>query len=314
MNGPEEHTIPPSPWVEVAAALPQTLRDRPISRHIAFDWSLVLKARGIPHRTQPVNDQWIILVPEASLQQAVQEILAYDRENPPQIHLPTLTSLPPAKGGVSAALVMAALALFHAVTTMPLPQLGIYPQDWLSAGAADSTKILSGEWWRAATALTLHADAAHAIGNAVIGGIFMACLCRGAGSGTGWFLFVIAGVAGNLVNAWMRGPGHLVIGASTAVFAAVGALAALTFARGGKHGLRRSFAPVVAGLALLGMLGTGGERTDLGAHLFGFACGLGAGLPVGRIFRKREAPTMLDALAGTLAGAIVLYAWWRAFT
>ncbi len=36
----------------------------------------------------------------------------------------------------------------------------------------------------------------------------------------------------------------------------------------------KAWLPLGAGLALLSMLGSGGERTDLMAHLFGFMTGL----------------------------------------
>jgi membrane associated rhomboid family serine protease len=36
----------------------------------------------------------------------------------------------------------------------------------------------------------------------------------------------------------------------------------------------RALAPLMASAALLAMLGSAGERTDLGAHLFGLLCGL----------------------------------------
>jgi drug/metabolite transporter (DMT)-like permease len=41
---------------------------------------------------------------------------------------------------------------------------------------------------------------------------------------------------------------------------------------------RGRIAPIVAGLGLLAFTGTGGENTDLGAHLLGFVMGFGGGL------------------------------------
>jgi membrane associated rhomboid family serine protease len=61
--------------------------------------------------------------------------------------------------------------------------------DFVRLGAGDTGAMLfSGQWWRAITALTLHADVAHLAGNVVVGGLFMAFLCREAGVGAGFFL------------------------------------------------------------------------------------------------------------------------------
>jgi hypothetical protein len=68
--------------------------------------------------------------------------------------------------------------------------------------------------------------------------------------------------------------GHLSVGASTAVFGAVGilcALQAVNAARSGK-GWKRMVLVFGAGVALLAFLGTS-ARSDLGAHLFGFFSG-----------------------------------------
>jgi len=59
--------------------------------------------------------------------------------------------------GVAAGL---AVACFAAVTLGPAAS-------WVERGSADAGRIVRGEWWRAVTALTLHADVAHTLGNAV---------------------------------------------------------------------------------------------------------------------------------------------------
>ena len=49
---------------------------------------------------------------------------------------------------------------------------------------------------------------------------------------------------------------------------------------------RRWYLPLAAALALLALLGSGGENTDLGAHLLGFATGILLGLPAGRLLGR----------------------------
>lgn len=99
---------------------------------------------------------------------------------------------------------------------------------------------------------------------------------------------------------------HLSVGASTAVFGALGILVALVWRRGFLRHTpwRRRFAPIFAGIALLAYTGTAGENTDLGAHLFGFVAGLGIGWALARdaLLDGRRAQ-WLAAAAG--AGALV---------
>ena len=64
-------------------------------------------------------------------------------------------------------LLMAFLALFYAHTG---PWQANNP--WFSLGAVNSQAIVDQhEWWRLITALTLHADFSHLIGNILVGGI-----------------------------------------------------------------------------------------------------------------------------------------------
>jgi membrane associated rhomboid family serine protease len=80
-------------------------------------------------------------------------------------------------------------------------------------------RVMAGEWWRAVTALTLHADAPHVGGNAVAIGVLMTAVCWHLGPGLGAWLLLLAGAAGNLLTAAVHGGGHSSVGASTAVFA-----------------------------------------------------------------------------------------------
>jgi len=70
--------------------------------------------------------------------------------------------------------------------------------------------------------------------------------------------------------------------------------------------------PLVGGFALLGALGAGGERTDLGAHLFGFLAGVIIGLAVA--FPLRRATLAVDVATGHHGHEVALGAgaprWW----
>lgn len=185
--------------------------------------------------------------------------------------------LPAMTTGTGAALVYAALM----VLAFLAQKRGSYGVDWLSAGRADAALILNGEWWRAVTALSLHADVSHLAGNVLFGALFGVMLAQSVGGGAAWLIFVVAGAAGNFINAWWKGPEHLAVGASTGVFALVGAQAACDWMRRSRlrrHPMRR-WAPIIMGVALLAWFGgsNGDRQVDVTAHAFGFLTGLVCG-------------------------------------
>ena len=205
-------------------------------------------------------------------------------------------------------LLMAFLALFYAHTG---PWQANNP--WFSLGAVNSHAIVDQhEWWRLITALTLHADFSHLIGNILVGGIVIHLLCKLTGYGVGWLLLLGSAVFANWSNVVLRQDLHQSVGFSTAVFAAIGLLSGLQ-EQHSRWALFKLLVPIGAGIGLLAMLGTGGERTDLGAHLFGFVCGLMIGL-VYRFSRVAKAlhGRVIQHLAFALAGALVLTAWFLA--
>jgi membrane associated rhomboid family serine protease len=227
-----------------------------------------------------------------------------DEEPPPESGEP----FPEHGGGKLAGLVMVGALVVAFLATGTREAAG----HAFRAGSADAGRILHGEIWRAVTALTLHADTAHLVANATAGALLGTAVCRTLGGGLGAVLLVAAGAVGNLLNAVVRGPGHVSVGASTAVLGAVGLLSGLAFVRTHRAAerRRRAWVPLAAGLALLGMLGAD-PQTDLGAHLWGFvagvALGAGAGLalsaPPGRAAQGVLAAATLAAVAGS---------WWLA--
>ena len=64
------------------------------------------------------------------------------------------------------------------------------------AGAANAARILAGEWWRTATALTLHADLSHLVANVTAAALLGAAVCRTIGPGLGMALIVASGILG----------------------------------------------------------------------------------------------------------------------
>lgn len=139
--------------------------------------------------------------------------------------------------------------------------------------------IENGEWWRPFTALFLHADAGHLLGNVAIGGIFCVMVAQSLGALRGWALILAAGTIGNAINAMLHFPDRFEsIGASTATFGAVGILTGVATALAWKtksaRQFRRLLVPFFAGLIVLGWYGTGGENTDVAGHLLGWTSGM----------------------------------------
>lgn len=264
----------------------------------AMDLSLVLDQEGIAHELRSVGDeQWALVVEEQDAQRAEAAVAAFERENPLQARRPE-----PVRS--SAGAVACGLVFFLALLAMHVwtgPNSAASP--WFARGSADAAAILRGEWWRAVTALTLHADAGHAVGNAVLGGLLLALLARSIGSGMASALVLLSGVAGTFAAAGLLRQNFVSIGASTAAFGALGSLAALPHRR-------RAWVPLAGGLALLAFLGTS-KRADLAGHLCGFVCGvlLGAAVSLLPPLRNRAA----QAVLAVAAGSVPLVAWLAAF-
>ena len=146
-------------------------------------------------------------------------------------------------------------------------------------------RCCAGEWWRAVTALTVHRELDHLGGNLAFGAFFGYFVGRYLGSGVGWLAVLLAASGANALNAWVQSPAHRSIGASTAVFAALGMLVTYTWRRGylARHAVARAHRADRRRHRPARVHGHGAARTRiLGAHLFGFIAGLGAGLALAR--------------------------------
>jgi membrane associated rhomboid family serine protease len=181
----------------------------------------------------------------------------------------------------------------------------------MAIGAAQTALIQAGEWWRVATALFLHANGLHLLSNLAFGAIFIVLLTQVLGPGMTALSVLASGIAGNVMNAMVRMPDHTSVGASTAIFGAVGLLAALRQDWRSGRGFRslRDWAPLAAGIMLLAFLGFSEEQTDILAHVFGFAAGIGLGAILVWLNRPWLTDKPLQIKAGIAACATILLAW-----
>ncbi|HSO00647.1 MAG TPA: rhomboid family intramembrane serine protease [Candidatus Nanopelagicales bacterium] len=284
------------------------------SERKAREWALVLQSGEIWYLLQLTRAGWVLLVRDDDYAIAASTIDRYESENRdwpprPQRERARHPSSP------FPALLFAAVALFFAVTG---PVAGA--SHWFRRGTSVAELVLHSEPWRAVTALTLHADTAHVLGNVISGTIFATAVQRRLGPGGAALAIVASGTLGNLANAlWYHGilgQGHASIGASTAVFGAIGLLAGtqLLLDRAQASGAARPFwqkaAPVAGGLALLGALGAS-PHSDLLAHLFGLLSGALLGVLAGLGLRGRATSQRrwLQPALGAAAAAIVLGSW-----
>ncbi len=287
-------------------------------RRAAAHGALVLASRDLDWDLEPLADgRWRVLVPDVQAPAARVEVSAYLAENRRRSR-PLPRSAPGAPAGALVyGLVLVAIGL--------AVEFGMLGPDAAVLGRVDASAIRDGEWWRAATALTLHSGPVHLFANLLFGGLFGWLLAEVLGAGVAWLAILASGVLGNLANVYLRTGEHLSVGASTAIFGALGLLGGFEGLRRGAFGLsaRRRWAPLVGALALFALFGAGnGEasapgapRTDVAAHLFGFVAGiLLAPLCVFAARRWPPANMGVQALAGVAAVVVLGGAWWLALT
>jgi len=274
------------------------------NRQSCSDRALVLAAAQLPHQIVDDGITAALVVPAEFSAQAVHELRLYDDENPParpksRKKIVYQDAVP---GLVGYVFVVSAIAW--------LAGYSMFGHDWFDAGRVDGELIRRGEWWRTITALTLHSGGRHLIGNLVFGILFGLFAGRLLGSGIAWLAIVAAAATGNAANTLLLESAHRSVGASTAVFAALGLVAGFVW-RGQFMAQDRwsyRYGPIVGGLALLMYTGTGGPNTDIGAHLLGFVCGFLTGMlliALGPVPTDRRS----QRVAGGLAMLLVVTSW-----
>lgn len=244
-------------------------------------WALVLEAEDIAYQWgREADGSRLLLVPADEAERAAAQLSAWLAENAPAPALPDASRH---GGGTWLGLALAlALLAFFAVTGDARPE-----SPWLAAGSAEAGRVLGGEPWRAVTALTLHADLSHVLANAIAGGLLAMAVALALGPGLAFLAILLSGLGGNLLSALLRPAAQASIGASTAVFGAVGLLAGLALDRRRRAGWagERLWLPVLAGLGLLALLGSD-PQTDVLSHSLGLLAGVPLGVCFGHLERR----------------------------
>jgi membrane associated rhomboid family serine protease len=275
------------------------------SRQRADEWAVVLAAAGIPHWLRQRLDGWALVVPPDDAATALASLDAYDEESA----VARARAAAPGRPFTIVGLVVALLLLGFFAVTGPREAHSV----WFERGSADAARIVAGQWWRAVTALTLHADGVHVLGNAVGLALLLTAACLDLGPGVGLWLVLLAGAGGNVLTALALRAGHVSVGASTALFGAIGLLAAVRVLAPRRLGLRatKPWLVAAAALVLLTLLGTAPDA-DLLAHLFGLLVGVALGA-LAAVALRWALPAAVQWLLVGAAGAAVAGAWRLAF-
>jgi rhomboid protease GluP len=273
------------------------------SKLLCHEYSLVLEARGIEHETEEEEGSWILSVPVGIQHRAYEELSRYSVERSVKRSIPEAvqTHSGAAIGVFLYVLILLLIAYCTGNTT--------FGADWLSLGSLDAGA--RGEWWRAVTALTLHLDQEHLLGNVLFGAVAGMAASRLLGPGVAWASILGAAALANYAEILITPITHRAVGASTAVFAALGLLSGMAWRQRltQRERLWYRWAPLIAGICLLTLLGAGTAHVDVLGHGLGFLFGLAVGWVHVRSGVANIRNPRLQATTGLGAVLAVCVAW-----
>jgi len=265
----------------MALSSPSAQRDTDAARNSAValrgpkplcaELSLMLEARGIEHDVYEDAGTWIVAVPPSLAHRAYDELNRYGAErNVPRSPPTRLELFPGAMYGAIGYVLVLLLTAYCA-------GINLFGIDWYAAGALEAGA--AHEWWRALTALTLHLDQEHLLGNLLFGVVAGLAAGRLFGPGIAWVSIVAAAALANYTEILIAPIDHRAVGASTAVFAALGLLSGFAWRLRLSLRERRWYrwAPLIAGMSLLTLLGAGNAHVDVLGHALGFLFGVCTG-------------------------------------
>ncbi len=236
----------------------------------AHEAGLAVLAAGHHYRIYPRSGNFVLVVAEEDAEFLRREVEIAEIRNrfwpPPSLDLPskTISRLP------------TAIAVMFLCFTFYLQQVA---GAITSLGMNSSQEVVSGQWWRIVTAVSLHADISHLAGNLLGFVVFAYLCCRYMGNGLAWLMILCSAALSNLTNVYLHlGENYHSLGASTAVFAALGLLTGFPiggYLRSREPILSRDWLiPFVGGCFLFAWMGGGEYPTDVAGHLWSFLYGL----------------------------------------
>jgi len=280
----------------------------------ALEWCAVLASQKLNFILDKNEHIWIFKIAPELYENAKNNIEQYEKERGffethlkelEQIHIKPvkfIPLLPYIIPGLS-------LFLFYLVTG-PSEHNSLFFQ----LGIQKPLNILKyQQLWRPVTALTLHANLPHILGNMTFFIIFTAVAGEILGFGTALFVVLISGILGNFTTASILyfnsyAVSYDSLGASTAVFGALGLIVAISILRRRNNLSMKKSVPLIAGFALLSLTGTG-PGSDVFAHFTGFLWGALLGIPV--YFLKKYAKNIIIQISLFVLTAFIVFISWN---
>jgi rhomboid protease GluP len=286
---------------------------RSLRRRPSDERAFVLAAVGIQSAVTFAGARFILWVSEADAPQALAHLRQYETENRPRPPPPPPPRQYPDAWVGCVGYVLCLMGVAYLISA------GLVRLDAFDTGDLHAASVRSGQLWRAWTALTLHVDGAHLAANLGAGVWFGYLAGRQIGVGSAWFLIVSGAALANLIEGYFGVPDHRSVGASTAVFTALGLMSAYSWRERYQfpQGWARRWGPLVAGVILLGWTGSGGgsedgsgsENIDLFGHVAGFIVGIVLGAVAALPACRRLLDRVPQWVAGAAALASIVIAW-----
>ncbi|MBE5942767.1 MAG: rhomboid family intramembrane serine protease [Lachnospiraceae bacterium] len=187
---------------------------------------------------------------------------------------------------VNTAIIILNVCVMFLVMLVNRDFLAVYDSDiMLSMGAMSYSTVMDGAWYQLVTSFFLHFGFSHLLNNMILLAYTGCELERRIGSITYLFVYMIFGIAGNVVSLfWHHGMGKYVVsaGASGAIYGVIGALLVLLIMQQIKTpdlSPRRIVAMIIISI-YHGLTSTG---VDNGAHIGGLVAGLVVGFLLSKI-------------------------------
>jgi membrane associated rhomboid family serine protease len=271
------------------------------SKRMAMDWSLVLASQDIAAIINHTETGWELVVEPPDLDRARAVLAQYQMEN---------RGWPWRQKWDDAGLVFHWGALFWVLW------MGVFYYGSMvrfpgcqTAGIVDSHAIWHGEWWRLFTAVTLHENLPHLLGNSAMGFLLLGLAMARFGPGIAVLAAFLAGAAGNLAAVIPDPAAHYSLGASGMVTGALGLITVQTFVPGRKDGRRPLLSRGMAAGVLILVLISFSPGTDMVAHVGGFGAGALFGLALNWIPPAALQRTFPNAVSGVILAGLVLVTW-----
>ena len=276
----------------------------------AHEAGLAVLAAGRSYRVDRKGKDFALVVSKEHFEMLRREVRIAEIRNrfwpPPSLDLPnqSISKLPTAVAVLALCLTFYFQQEFRGLTDL---------------GMNSSQAVAGGQWWRLVTAICLHADIGHLAGNLLGIVVFAHLCCRYMGNGLAWLMILCSATLANLTNVGMHwGEVYRSLGASTAVFAALGLLTGFpigSYFRSREPILSRDWLiPFLGGCFLFAWMGGGEFPTDVAGHLWSFAYGLISAVIIAATAVYTKLNHRHQSLGLFVVGSVVAVCWILALT